>query len=210
MDLNTLVQPLRDRLFDNGTKHTDVFSITESTSSVSLEFYSVKADSDSAIKNGAAFTAYALVDSTGVLTPTSAFVNGDKIEVIYQYYKYTDSQLLSYIKKSVQYITGLGSDTNILTVSGDTLTSDTTSTFTGGIQDLLISQAQLLLMKDQFIFDAQSAVSFKDGELSVNKATKTDAQERALSMLEKEVKKMRDDYIVSHCVGKAIVDGLSG
>jgi hypothetical protein len=102
--LATIIAKIRDFILDLGTTRTDTFVYTTSAIFSLQETKGVTIASVE--KNGTAVTSanYSYSSTTGKLTITSALTANDVITITYTYYKYSDTELTSYIKRALMEI----------------------------------------------------------------------------------------------------------
>ena len=105
--MDTIITKIRDLTHDLATSIQDVFQYT--TSKIfTLSEANVVVSSIVAYKNGAVYASsnYSYNSTTGKITVTGTLVSGDSIEFDYQaYLKYSDTEIKSYIRQSLIYLT---------------------------------------------------------------------------------------------------------
>jgi len=105
--MDTIITKIRDLTHDLATSVQDVFQYT--TSKIfTLSEANVVVSSIIAYKNGVAYSSsnYSYNSTTGKITVTGTLVSGDSIEFDYQaYLKYSDTEIKSYIRQSLIYLT---------------------------------------------------------------------------------------------------------
>jgi len=105
--MQTIIDKIRDLIHDLATATQDVFQYTTSAIFTLSEANAIAA-SIVAYKNGVLYASsnYSFNATTGKITVTGILVSGDSLEFDYQaYVKYSDSEIKSYIRQSLTYLT---------------------------------------------------------------------------------------------------------
>jgi hypothetical protein len=135
--------------------------------------------------DGVITTAYSINYSTGLITFSVAPIDGAEISILYSRTKYDDEFLVSYLKRGVVTVESMY--TLGYTTSGSGTSIAVSPDPTEDVTRLWRNMAKFLVKRDNLIEDMENALSWRDGDKSVNTVSTVQAQRGILNEIWEEI-----------------------
>ncbi len=163
--LSSYLTELRQELRDSGVVRTEEYIGNGTRETWILRNIPIITASVSVFLDGVATTSYTVNTTTGVLTfvhPVHAPADGTEIEVLYSSVKYSDSMIITYLKKAIEKVE------SIYTIGyAVTGTNEGDWTVDAPVSDLLqiwFEMAKFLLRRDNLKLATEDSVNWRDGD----------------------------------------------